>query len=437
MYALVRCLNTFKGGLHTVAVRDIQNFHPRHDADFNNKTVYKVPWKRGDKSGVYRVQVLMMAANKAELILKQKNKRVLMPKLNTSACDGSPEAVLTEKQLKRKEEKSRRKNECESRKKMYSSILKKHIAKMKSENQAADSYDAATEQELSECEVDETPFGNANAIETAVLQCSPRTKGCAQTGEEAASLLTISKAVEDCQGKLAIVEEKLDKVLEELHSWSRIDHIPAHLALTNDLAVLKKAPEPSWSPASGLSLDDQATLFSTPQERVSHRMESHVPFTASTPEVNELHSAETELEPPPPLSDLKPFSLLDSNRFHLKDGVVVSANLLDRLHKLKEPRKVIRETAQAIWGNEDLLERTVGGRLAPKDRKNVDKLARRGLTPQKVDAIAATVRYWAGLHKDLVTEKEMDIRGTLNQMSTILSMKIQDVRKTAKRKLKV
>ncbi|XP_064472841.1 uncharacterized protein LOC135387664 [Ornithodoros turicata] len=205
MYALVRYLNTFKGGLHTVAVRDIQNFHPRHDADFNNKTVYKVPWKRGDKSGVYRVQVLMMAANKADLILKQKNKRVLMPKLNTSACDGSPEAVLTEKQLKRKEEKSRRKNECESRKKMYSSILKKHIAKMKSENQAADSYDAATEQELSECEVDETPFGNANTIETAVLQCSPRTKGCAQTGEEAASLLTISKAVEDCQGKCRVV----------------------------------------------------------------------------------------------------------------------------------------------------------------------------------------------------------------------------------------
>lgn len=49
--------------------------------------------------------------------------------------------------------------------------------------------------------------------------------------------------------------------------------------------------------------------------------------------------------------------------------------------------------------------------------------------------LAATVRFWEGLHKDFVAERKIDVTGALAKMSKVLAEKIQDVRKAARRKL--
>uniref|UniRef100_A0A224YR70 Uncharacterized protein n=1 Tax=Rhipicephalus zambeziensis TaxID=60191 RepID=A0A224YR70_9ACAR len=39
--------------------------------------------------------------------------------------------------------------------------------------------------------------------------------------------------------------------------------------------------------------------------------------------------------------------------------------------------------AQALWGREALADRTYGGKLAPKDRKNPDATVRKQMSPEK------------------------------------------------------
>lgn len=118
----------------------------------------------------------------------------------------------------------------------------------------------------------------------------------------------------------------------------------------------------------------------------------------------------------------------------------------------KKPSLVVKDMAQAIWGREGLAERSYGGKLAPKDYKNPNAVVRKQLSPHKVALIigkivvnlivlyiimyptavlisasfADTMTHWG-------SRSGVPVKETLDNLSTILSQKIQDVRRTKRK----
>ncbi|KAL1444442.1 hypothetical protein MTO96_029863 [Rhipicephalus appendiculatus] len=91
----------------------------------------------------------------------------------------------------------------------------------------------------------------------------------------------------------------------------------------------------------------------------------------------------------------------------------------------KKPYLVVKDMAKAIWGREGLAEQSYGGKLAPKDYKNPTAVVRKQLSPEKVAVIIDTVVHWGSKTSVLVKE-------TVDNLSTTLSQKIQDIRRTKK-----
>lgn len=71
-------------------------------------------------------------------------------------------------------------------------------------------------------------------------------------------------------------------------------------------------------------------------------------------------------------------------QFHLKGGVTVSEKQRSAIYANTRPAKFAKDTAQVLWGSKTLVERSYGGKLAPKDRKKLGASARKELSPEKV-----------------------------------------------------
>ncbi|KAH6920886.1 hypothetical protein HPB50_028128 [Hyalomma asiaticum] len=104
-----------------------------------------------------------------------------------------------------------------------------------------------------------------------------------------------------------------------------------------------------------------------------------------------------------------------SDGFHLCKGVIISGEQATKIFNNKKATIVVRDSAQAIWGQEALARRTVSGRSVPgEDTKQ--------LTPEKVQVVKECLAYWER------TKKE-DVTVTAHGLQRILSEKIQDVKK--------
>ncbi|XP_075527076.1 BEN domain-containing protein 5-like [Dermacentor variabilis] len=120
----------------------------------------------------------------------------------------------------------------------------------------------------------------------------------------------------------------------------------------------------------------------------------------------------------------KDFVHLPDGSFHLAEGVIVSATQAAKISNNKKPTLVCKDTAQAIWGTDGLVNRSVSGIAAPKQRA-AGELPKQPLTLKKVNIVTAAVRYWGQLKGDATA--------TVASITKLLSEKIQDVRKSHKR----
>lgn len=111
-------------------------------------------------------------------------------------------------------------------------------------------------------------------------------------------------------------------------------------------------------------------------------------------------------------------------QFHLAKGVFVTSGQATKILN-KKPTLVAKDTAQAIWTNEVLADRSVHGGVAPNKRA-LGERAKKQLSPEKVQVVAATVRYWG-------SKKSIDVDSTVAALSRLLSEKIQDARKSLKK----
>ncbi|XP_049519581.1 BEN domain-containing protein 5-like [Dermacentor silvarum] len=86
----------------------------------------------------------------------------------------------------------------------------------------------------------------------------------------------------------------------------------------------------------------------------------------------------------------KDFVHLPDGSFHLAEGIVISANQAAKILNNKKATLVCKDTAQAIWGTDGLLNRSVSGVAAPKLRA-AGEFAKPPLTPTKVNVVTGMV----------------------------------------------
>ncbi|KAH7932974.1 hypothetical protein HPB49_005988 [Dermacentor silvarum] len=113
------------------------------------------------------------------------------------------------------------------------------------------------------------------------------------------------------------------------------------------------------------------------------------------------------------------------DEFHLAEGIVISANQAAKILNNKKATLVCKDTAQAIWGTDGFVNRSVSGVAAPKLRA-AGELPKQPLTPTKVNVVTATVRYCGQL-------KGEDVTTAVASIAKLLSEKIEDVMKSSKR----
>ncbi|XP_077491358.1 BEN domain-containing protein 5-like isoform X1 [Amblyomma americanum] len=129
------------------------------------------------------------------------------------------------------------------------------------------------------------------------------------------------------------------------------------------------------------------------------------------------------LTPPAPTGE---FCYMEDGSFHLKKGIVISGACAEKIFKNKKPTLVIKDTAQAIWGNDVLVTRSVTGTACSKKRA-LGELPKQPLTPEKLLVVSETLKYW-GVQKSVSTEEaEKTLTRTLTE-------KIQDLLKSKLRR---
>ncbi|XP_070392798.1 BEN domain-containing protein 5-like [Dermacentor albipictus] len=138
---------------------------------------------------------------------------------------------------------------------------------------------------------------------------------------------------------------------------------------------------------------------------------------------------------PAPLSHIDSNATTAANFTHLNDGtfhfakeVVVRAEAAFKIMRNVKLTLVVKDTAEAVWGNDVLEKKSVTCMVAPR-KKCLGELAKEPLTPEKVAVVAATLKHWRAV-------KNMDVEPTVQNMGRLLSEKIQDVLKS-KRRLKL
>ncbi|KAL1444445.1 hypothetical protein MTO96_029866 [Rhipicephalus appendiculatus] len=119
------------------------------------------------------------------------------------------------------------------------------------------------------------------------------------------------------------------------------------------------------------------------------------------------------------------FTYLLDGSLHLQNGVILSKLQASRIMAHKKPTLVVKETAQAIWGQSGLAIRSVKGGLAPRNRGTA-QVAKPRLTPEKVEIVAATLDHWERVNK-------IDASAAKKNFTNILSEKIQDSIKAERR----
>ncbi|KAK8769703.1 hypothetical protein V5799_013833 [Amblyomma americanum] len=73
--------------LYVILAKDITNFNPKNNTDFNTRSVYTAFWRDpldGKDSGHYSAQVLMLGESEKEIQERMEKKKDAMPKIPDS-----------------------------------------------------------------------------------------------------------------------------------------------------------------------------------------------------------------------------------------------------------------------------------------------------------------------------------------------------------------
>ncbi|XP_064463059.1 BEN domain-containing protein 5-like [Ornithodoros turicata] len=190
----------------------------------------------------------------------------------------------------------------------------------------------------------------------------------------------------------------------------------------------------TWTEPPGHPFGETPSQLSS-SERLRH--DRHIDTALTSPPSQACQVITTVSAAPSPesigtfdinLSHLKPLTKLDDGRFHIRNGFVLTESQATKIFKNKRPTLVMKDMAQAIWGNEVLAARTYSGRTAPKDSRDTDIQARKEPTPTKVALVIDAVTYWG-------SQNAVDVTSHIEKRGVILSEKIQDLRKSTKRRL--
>ncbi|KAL1468672.1 hypothetical protein MTO96_041330 [Rhipicephalus appendiculatus] len=111
------------------------------------------------------------------------------------------------------------------------------------------------------------------------------------------------------------------------------------------------------------------------------------------------------------------FAPTSDGRFHLCKGIMINAEQATKIFN-KKATIVVRDCAQAIWGQEALAHRTASGRSVPGEET-------KQLTPEKVQVVNECLAYWG-------KSKKEDVNVAAHGLQRILSEKIQDVKRKIK-----
>ncbi|KAM7306422.1 uncharacterized protein ISCGN_010126 [Ixodes scapularis] len=374
MFALVRFPNEFRDKVYVVSTRNIKEFDPSDDTDFDPSAVYQAFWDdpEHENSGYYSAQILMMAESEEGLQQKRSAKRVRKARIYASEYEAEeaidePVTSQAAQRKERQEKKTQKENRQSAKDSAYADILKKQLESSKKKNAESIHLNA--------------PVPKKRRQEVA------------------------SSDTETDDSIMAVSSSQLKLKNQEIKHWRQ-----RYEEKSRENARLQKVIESLQNGMDG-KLDSMLKLL----ERQGRAQQLN-PLKLS-PVVADYNGPK----------NAPPFSTLENGRFHLKGGVTISETQRKTIYANKKAAKTAKDTAQALWGSKKLNERTYGGRLAPKDRKNLDATARKELTPEKVSLVFETLAHWG-------RTENVDITSTVANMNTVLSEKIQDTRKAFKRR---
>ncbi|XP_077483580.1 uncharacterized protein LOC144093758 [Amblyomma americanum] len=104
MLAVIRFAHDIAKKLYVIPAKDITNFNPKNNTDFNKRSVYTAFWRDpldGKDSSHYSTQVLMLGESEKEIQERMKKKRLAMPKILDSH-DSSSETCEEETAAQKK-----------------------------------------------------------------------------------------------------------------------------------------------------------------------------------------------------------------------------------------------------------------------------------------------------------------------------------------------
>ncbi|KAG0436938.1 hypothetical protein HPB47_017688 [Ixodes persulcatus] len=114
------------------------------------------------------------------------------------------------------------------------------------------------------------------------------------------------------------------------------------------------------------------------------------------------------------------------HKYHVNRSTTIGSSQAEKIMGHVKPSMVAKDMAVALWGRIGLAQRTYGGKVAPKDYKNPDCVARKELSPAKVGLVLETVQHWGQQNK-------VPVNNVVSNISNVLAQKIQDTRKALRR----
>ncbi|KAH6938422.1 hypothetical protein HPB50_009164 [Hyalomma asiaticum] len=429
MFALVRFLDAFDKKESAVLASNIKDFPPANDHSSRNKvyTTFWVEVASPENNRPYPSQVLQSANSREELEKKKTNKRLCKGVINPSDIEigggSDTDAPASQKQAPKQANKKSRRHEDESKKSAYQNILKEHLKssfqknegartvqdlkrkrkQLESDSDSGTDDDVVSLKELKRAKADVRYWRSryeASCKENAEL----RAIVASMNNKIDTKLSTIVEMLECRRVEVPSVQESLTGCLSQ---ESHFEDIP-------ETAPLAEAHPASPDPVTSNNLRRQ------PAEEALPAVDSQV---ASQKAFTDIGGGRVSMFKYAPGSL---FQIAFFLQYHVANSFCIGSQQVQKILSQKKPSLVAKDMAQAIWGCEALANRTHGRKLAPKDYGNPDATVRKQMSPEKVALIIKTATHWGA-------ENGTCVKKTIENLSSILSQKIQDVRKSLKR----
>ncbi|XP_064458822.1 BEN domain-containing protein 5-like [Ornithodoros turicata] len=360
MYALVRFVEDQDNKLHIIRASTIADFEPVDEKDFDSRRLYRAYWcddKNTENSGYYPVQILMLAETEEKLEDVRATKRVPRPKLWTdeSRNDESTNAKKNTKQAQK------RKHEGKAKKEDYDAILEERLGTKGASTSKESSKKWQKKKTRSRKSSTESDVSDDYLVSsTEVLALKEKNK-------------RLTRQQRDMREEILFLREEVRSLQRCLESRM----------LSGDRGQAQKQDVCASAGASGSQVLAETPLACVPQ------------------------------------GTYKDFSYTEDGSFHLSRGIVINRVAAGKIFADKKPTVAAKDIAQAVWGREVLMTRSVSGQLPPKQRHSGME-PKQPLTPEKVDIVTEALRHW-GDKKGIPTDS------VVKNLTRVLSEKIQDL----------